>query len=480
MKLLTNGVSGVSGGGSSKRMSGGRMRGGSFMDGNWNMEDIKKIFKPSSYRYLFSMLLVISCIFFVFATIIFVNACINLHKTSFHYPKGDNYRKLIDAPIFEYLKTSNFLAIDKFLLNADSSLKPSSIAFWTVVGIMLGVLIFLGIHYYILSDKEEIKNYLAGLTKITIPYLVIAAFPYFFIFIIVIFFNSIQVKNNNDLNNLKIKEIKKYRRDKLPEIKKELQKILYENADLTENAFEELFKDYLYIDIPAATTGTTASTSSANCSGSAGGANGATAGANASINIDIVAIIFIYKNNLKVLQKSGDQLKQYQRKYINYIDEYFDLLNRTGSVSGSGEDNYTKFYLFGLIEYKDGDNEDFYGRIREYRDIIKAADGGEDGNGLEKLLIKQITGNLSAYFIILISFYTIFAVAAIVLLLIYNDTVKMPFIYTLIMIGKVVSLQSFLIIITVLLVLIGLFALLFIVVFPQIYNLTYALSARMF
>ncbi len=486
MKLLTNGVSGVSGGGSSKRMSGGRMRGGSFMDGNWNMEDIKKIFKPSSYRYLFSMLLVISCIFFVFATIIFVNACINLHKTSFHYPKGEDYRKLIDAPIFEYLKTSNFLAIDKFLLNADSSLKPSSIAFWTVVGIMLGVLIFLGIHHYILSDKEEIKDYLAGLTKIMIPYLVIAAFPYIFIFIIVIFFNSIQVKNNNDLNNnnLKIKEIKKYRKDKLPEIKKELQKILYENDPNLTEAFEESFKDYIYIDIPAATTGAaTASTSSANCSGSANGANGAAAGAangaaaNASINIDIVAIIFIYKNNLKVLQKSGDQLKQYQRKYINYIDEYFDLLNRTGSVS---EDNYTKFYLFGLIEYKDGDNEDFYGRIREYRDIIKAADGGEDGNGLEKLLIKQITGNLSAYFIILISFYTIFAVAAIVLLLIYNDTVKMPFIYTLIMIGKVVSLQSFLIIITVLLVLIGLFALLFIVVFPQIYNLTYALSARMF
>jgi hypothetical protein len=316
--------------------------------------------------------------------------------------------------------------------------------------------------------------------EIMIPYLVIVAFPYIFIFIIVIFFNSIQVKNNNDLNNLKIKEIKKYRKDKLPEIKKELQKILYENDPILTEAFEESFKDYIYIDIPQATTGAAASTSSANCSGSANGANAAGANAaKASINIDIVAIIFIYKHNLKVLQKSGDQLKQYQRKYINYIDEYFDLLNRT-SGSGSGEDNYTKFYLFGLIEYKDGDNEDFSGRIREYRDIIKAADGGEDGGGLEKLLIKQITGNLSAYFITLISFYTIFAVAAIVLLLKYNDTVKMPFIYTLIMIGKVVSLQSFLIIITVLLVLIGLFALLFIVVFPQIYNLTYALSARMF
>jgi len=445
MKLLTNG-------------GGRRMRGGG---------QIKEIFKPFSYRYLFSMLLVISCIFFVFATIIFVNACINLHKTSFLYPKGDNYRKLIDAPIFEYLKTSNFLVIDKFLLNADSSLKPSSIAYWTVVGIMLGVLIFLGIHYYILSKNEEIKEYNARLMKIMIPYLLIAAFPYFFIFIIVILFNTTQVQNNNDLNNLKITDIKKYKKEKLLEIKEKLQKILYENTDLTESALEDMFKDYIYTGIPVAAPATASATS-------------APAAPLVGVDIDIVAIVLIYKHNLEVLKKSGDQLKQYQRKYINYIDEYFDLLNRSGSSSVS-EDNYTKFYLFGLIEYKDGDNDAFLiKKIKEYRDIIKATEGGEDGKGLEKLLIKQITGNIRAYFITVISLYTILSFAAIVLLLIYNDTVKIPFIHTLFIIEKVVSLQSFLIIITVLLVLTGFIALLFKVVFPQIYNLTYALSARMF
>jgi hypothetical protein len=465
MKLLTNG-------------GGRRMRGGG---------QIKEMFKPSSYRYLFSMLLVISCIFFVFATIIFVNACINLHKTSFLYPKGDNYRKLIDAPIFEYLKTSNFLVIDKFLLNADSSLKPSSIAYWTVVGIMLGVLIFLGIHYYVLSKNEEIKEYNDGLMNIMIPYLFIAAFPYFFIFIIVILFNTTQVQNNNDLNNLKITDIKKYKKENLPEIKEKLQKILYENTDLTESALEDMFKDYIYTGIPpaapvsisSATAVATASTTSAPA------AVAATAAPLVGVDIDIVAIVLIYKHNLEVLKKSGDQLKQYQRKYINYIDEYFDLLNRSASSASSasgasGEDNYTKFYLFGLIEYKDGDNDAFIKKIKEYRDIIKATEGGEDGKGLEKLLIKQITGNIRAYFITVISLYTILSFAAIVLLLIYNDTVKIPFIHTLFIIEKVVSLQSFLIIIIVLLVLTGFIALLFKVVFPQIYNLTYALSARMF
>jgi hypothetical protein len=402
-----------------------------------------------------------------------VNACINLHKTSFLYPKGENYRKLIDAPIFEYLKTSNFLVIDKFLLNADSSLKPSSIAYWTVVGIMLGVLIFLGIHYYILSKNGEIKEYNAGLMKIMIPYLLIAAFPYFFIFIIVILFNTTQVQNNNDLNNLKITDIKKYKKEKLPEIKEKLQKLLYENTDLTESALEDMFKDYIYTGIPVAAPATapaaTASTTSAPA------APAAPAVPLVGVDIDIIAIVLIYKHNLEVLKKSGDQLKQYQRKYINYIDEYFDLLNR------SGEDNYTKFYLFGLIEYKDGDNDAFLiKKIKEYRDIIKATEGGEDGKGLEKLLIKQITGNIRAYFITVISLYTILSFAAIVLLLIYNDTVKIPFIHTLFIIERVVSLQSFLIIIIVLLVLTGFIALLFKVVFPQIYNLTYALSARMF
>ena len=460
MKLLTNG-------------GGRRMRGGG---------QIKEMFKPSSYRYLFSMLLVISCIFFVFATIIFVNACINLHKTSFHYPKGEDYRKLIDAPIFEYLKTSNFLVIDKFLLNADSSLKPSSIAYWTVVGIMLGVLIFLGIHYYVLSKNEEIKEYNAGLMKIMIPYLLIAAFPYFFIFIIVILFNTTQVQNNNDLNNLKITDIKKYKKDKLPEIKEKLQKILYENTDLTESALEDLFKDYIYTGIPAAAPAAPAPVSISSATAPAAPASATSAPAAPAaplvgVDIDIVAIVLIYKHNLGVLKKSGDQLKQYQRKYINYIDEYFDLLNR----SASGEDNYTKFYLFGLIEYKDGDNDAFLiKKIKEYRDIIKATEGGEDGKGLEKLLIKQITGNIRAYFITVISLYTILSFAAIVLLLIYNDTVKIPFIHTLFIIERFVSLKTLLIIIIVLLVLTGFIALLFKVVFPQIYNLTYALSARMF
>jgi len=432
------------------------MKGGGWMDGNWDMTEVKRICKVSLYKYLFSILLAISCIYLVFATIIFMNACINLHKTSYLYPKGENHRKLIDAPIFEYLKTKNFLVIDKFFLNADSNLKPSSVAFWTVTGIMLGIIILIVIHYFVLKENDETKQesayYHKGLND-NIPYIVIASFPYLFIFIIVIWFNTIQVKNNNDLNNLKITaDIKDYRKDKLQDIKKDIQRILYEDTSFN----EENFKKYIY---------NKAEDDAAAKPASLGG-----------VKIDLDAIVLIYKRNLKVLNKSGDKLKQYRRKYINYIDEYFELL-KNGS---SSDDNYTKFYLFGLIEYKENDHGDFNAKINEYRVIIKAKDGGEDGNGLEQLLIKHITGNIRAYFIGVISFYTIFCVAAIMILIYFNETVKLPLVYMLIAIIKAMpTLETFSIVMLSIIIIAAIVAIAYIII-PLIYKWTISAPSWMF
>lgn len=427
---------------SDRRMKGG---GSEWMDKV--LENLKKIFKVSTYKYLFSMLLAISCIFFIFATIIFVNACINLHKTSFVYPTDDTtkYRKLIDAPIFEYLKTRNFLAVDKFLLNANSSLKPSSIAFWTVIGIMLGVLLLLVAHYLALSNNTGIIEYNQCL-KNNIWYVVIAWIPYFYIFIIAIVFNSIQVNNNNDLNNLIIVSDIEYKKDELQNIKKELQKILYENeAFVTEGiveGIEKRFKLYKYI-APAPDTANT----------SVGKTN---------IAIDLEAIISIYKHNLSSLNLSGDKLKQYQRKYINYIDEYFELLNYNGSNS---DDNYTKFYLYGLIEYKDGDLGAYSGRIKEYRDKIK----DKGGYGLEKLLITTITSNIRSYFIAVISLYTIYFFLVIIALIYLNDAAKMPLVHMLYFINKIVSIETLSIIILTIIAIAAIITTSFFVI-PLIYN----------
>jgi hypothetical protein len=439
-----------------------RMKGGSYAGDRLNefLENLKKTITMTVYQYLFSMLLVISCVFFVFATIIFVNACINLHKTSFVYPKGENYKKLIDAPIFEFLKTNNFLVIDKFFLNADSSLKPSSIAFWTVVGIMLGTFILILIHYLVLSreeaTKQKIANYHTGL-KENYPYLLIAAFPYLFIFIIVITFNSIQVKNMGELNNIKISSITEYKKADLDIIKEKLQKIIYENdATLTTAKLLDMFKSYEKPSIDAAA---------------------AAANANADapevpvVPIDIEAIVFIYKHNITSLGKTGDPLKQYQRKYINYIDEYFNLLKYNSGGTGA-DNNYTKFYLFGLIEYKDGDNANpsYTGKIKEYRELIK---NNDTGGGLEELLKSYIASNtrgIRCYFLTVISLYTILCVFTIIILLIYNQDVKMPFLTLLFIIKKYIPIETILKSIGVLLVLSGLIALIFYIIFPQMYK----------
>ena len=228
-----------------------------------------------------------------------------------------------------------------------------------------------------------------------------------------------------------------------------LQKIIYENdAELTIAKLQTEFVSHLKPSIDPA-------------------ADAADAPEVPVVPIDIEAIVSIYKHNIASLEKTGDPLKQYQRKYINYIDEYFNLLKYN---SGTGADNnYTKFYLFGLIEYKDGDNDNpsYTNKIKEYRELIKNKD---TEGGLEKLLISYITNKIRGYFIAVISLYTILCVVTIIILLIFNHDVKMPFINLLFLINKIIFNQTTLIIIGVLLVLSGLIALIFYIVFPQMYK----------
>jgi hypothetical protein len=270
----------------------------------------------------------------------------------------------------------------------------------------------------------------------------------------VITFNSIQVKNMGELNNIKISSITEYKKADLDEIKQKLQKIIYENdATLTTDALKKEFESHLKPPIDPAAA-----------------ANAADAPEVPVVPIDIEAIVFIYKHNITSLGKTGDPLKQYQRKYINYIDEYFNLLKYN---SGTGADNnYTKFYLFGLIEYKDGDNANpsYTGKIKEYRELIK---NNDTGGGLEELLKSYIASNtrgIRCYFLTVISLYTILCVFTIIILLIYNQDVKMPFINLLFIIKKYIPIETLLKGIGVLLVLSGLIALIFYIIFPQMYK----------
>jgi len=460
-------------------------------------DSIKGIFKMTTYRYLFSILLIISCLLWAFATIIFVNARINLYKTTDDNSKEYDYKKLIDANMFEYLKISNFMVVDKFFLNANSKLKPPSILFWTLIGIMLGTIILICLHMYILYDDPELKQFHSDL-KNNWPYIIIATFPYLFILIIVIWFNTIQVKsmdnldsidtNNKEYNNfLTIRKM--YTKNNLQTIKKEIQKKIYDDdVSMTNAEIETHFKKYEVVKAqpvapsPPAPTGITMAALSATA---ASAMSSSTASSTASpppqddygIHIDIEAIFIIYKQNSLVLIKDDNlyNKKQYQRRFINYIDEYFDLLEYNGNnkTNYSQFDYYTKFYLLGLIEFnKDNIPETGETPTDKYKVYVAVR------RELKKRLIDNIRSEISSYFQAIFWLYVILCIFILILLLMYNHTIKKPFINIIFIINKFIPINSLLMILGTILLIVAVVACLIGLIYLLKFGIDYFISAR--
>jgi hypothetical protein len=365
------------------------------------------IFKLTSYKYLLSVLVLISYLLFIFSTILFINACIYLHKITMVNPSNAKYYKLIDTPIFEYLKVNNFIVLDKFLLNADSNLKPPSIIFWTIVGIVLASIILLGIHYWFLSNTPAYIDYKEQ-EPLSIPYVIINFLPYLFIFIIVILFNQLQLQNIGGLK----------------EIKKSIDHIVSENminmtAIKAKNTKEDLqmIKKVLqkYISNPSLTFKIEDFNEFIDNSDN-----------NNAIAIDIGAIFDIYKRNLSKKQEDKtysdknvqDKIyfdKQFERKYMNHIDEYFDLLkyNKDNKIE---DDYYTELYLLGIIYYNDKDNIE--NNTKNY---------SSNRYELEKVL-KRITSKVRVYFEIIIGLYVVMCVGILAYLIVFNINIKMLFV----------------------------------------------------
>ena len=468
-------------------------------------DSFKGIFKMTTYRYLFSILLIISCLLWAFATIIFVNARINLYKTTDDNSQEYDYKKLIDAKIFEYLKINNFMVVDKFFLNANSKLKPPSILFWTLIGIMLGTMILICIHMYILYDDPELKQFHSDL-KDNWPYIIIAAFPYLFILIIVIWFNTIQVKSmdsldsidndNKEYNNF-ITIRREYKSNDLQTIKKAIQKKIYDdNIYMTNAAIDTHFKQYEFVPpvaaapSPPAATGITIAALSATAATATSAMSSSTTSSTSStsptspppqnnygIHIDIEAIFIIYKQNSLALIKDDNlyNKKQYQRRFINYIDEYFDLLEYNGNnkINYAQFDYYTKFYLLGLIEF-DKDNMPETGETPTDKYKVYVAVRRE----LKKKLIEDIRSEIRSYFQAIFWLYVILCIFILILLLIYNHTIKKPFINIIFIINKFIPINSLLIILGVILLIVALVACLIGLIYLLKFGIDYFISAR--
>jgi hypothetical protein len=361
---------------------------------------------------------------------------------------------------------------------------------------------------YLLYDDPELKQFHSDM-KDNWPYIIIAAFPYLFILIIVIWFNTIQVKgmdnldsidnDNKEYNNF-ITIRKKYTKNNLQTIKKEIQKKIYDDdVSMTNAEIEEYFKKYEVVVPPQAQqpvapsqpapTGITMTALSATAASAMSSSTASPPASSTSpppqddygIQIDIEAIFIIYKQNSQVLIKDDNiyNKKQYQRRFINYIDEYFDLLEYNGNnkINYSKCDYYTKFYLLGLIEFdKDNTNTPETGETPTDKDKYKVYVAVR--RELKKKLIEDIRSEIRSYFQAIFWLYVILCIFILILLLMYNHTIKKPFINIIFIINKFIPINSLLIILGIILLIVAVVACLIDLIHLLKFGIDYFISAR--
>ena len=344
-----------------------------------------KLFRMDTFKILVSLLLFMAYLMFALATILFVNAIVNLHKTADNKPK-----KLKELPIFDYLKSNNFMFLDTAILNF-----KTSILFKVIVGIVSGAVGLLAIHlavWYYSKNDEGGKEWTAFMNFYKkelrrFEVYIIAAIIYFYYLLVIAPLYATHIATNLSVLDSCLVDYKKdtkniirYTKTSLNAIKKQIQQRIYsgnENYDATEY---EAYKDD-----------------------------------GKGVEIDIPSIFLIYKNNL-ARKGSVEDRRQYAREYINYMDEYFALLGRKGNSVATADtdtDYYQAFYLTGLIEYD------------EDKDITKP-----DGaiyvlhTAFIKKLKDDIVPKIKIYLGVSIGLYTVMCLAILFLLFATKESMK--------------------------------------------------------
>lgn len=366
--------------------------------GKYAWKIIKKMFRLDTFKLIVMLLQFMAYVVFILATLLFVNACIHFHKTQ-QSQQPDN-KKLKDLPIFDALKTNNFMFLDTFIINKDSKL---FIAITSIIGGAIGLLI---LHAIVLSNAEEkekadFKKYCdTVLSTHPITYIIVAII-YFVFYVIFTSAYYTQIANNScvpdDIFNTYRKDNNKniiqYKKEALQAIKKTIQQNLYGGSGFDATNYDT----HKYI----------------------------VAKGKIAIDIDIASIFLIYENNRKIKIKNAvdeEQVKrevqQYTREYINYIDEYFELLGRN-------TDNYQKFYLVGLIEGSEGSKGSDANKARIYtlhREFEKR--------------LNTMKSMIATYFILIITFYTLLCIAIFALLFVSNTSIQKSVIETIYRIAR--------------------------------------------
>jgi hypothetical protein len=359
-------------------------------------ETILKIFRVETFKLLVMLLIFMAYLLFALATLLFVNASVNFHKTQ---ATASGYKKLKDVPTFEYLKANNFMFLDDFILSKNSKL---FIAIVSIIGGSIGLLLIhaVVIRYNNSDDKDTMRErerfdaYCNDFLKNKMNFMTIIPYVVFYVIFISAYYTQIASNANVfdsilDVYKKDNKNIISYKKADLLAIKDGIQQKIYSDVAV---AYKEAdFKKY------EAALGETKNV----------------------VDIDIASIFLIYQTNRRSGSGgSGSDPRQYAREYINYLDEYFELLGRKGVA-----DNYQKFYLVGLINDTDappdGNIYTLYTNFKDKLNIVKS--------------------KIATYYILIITFYTLMCVAIFAISFLLNVSIQKTVIEAVYNIGSKVS-----------------------------------------
>jgi hypothetical protein len=281
------------------------------------------------------ILLFISYIFFGFATILLINAGLNYNKANIDETAVDAGDPLIEQPIFEYLKRNkdNFMAVEDYLLAWN---KPLAIIFYIFIG---GSILLI-----IISKRDNLKEEITKNLKT--PNFLIALAIYGVMLGIIIAYNVINSFKNDmpttNLAELLSKDIKLNGVVEKQEFYNELRRIILDS--LNKNDYTKAI-EYLKGQVD-------------------GSSNKKIKNLKLDNGKSVSSYILYYYYN--AIDKN---------KYKNHINNYFNLLINDDKPD---ENNYIKYYIYGLLETQDKDSKaalkkpllNFKNNIESYYKIV--------------------------------------------------------------------------------------------------------------
>jgi hypothetical protein len=344
-------------------------RGNKMMRGGEKWDDL--------YDVSSNILLLISYIFFGFATILLINAGVNYNKANIDETAVDAGAPLIEQPIFEYLKRDNFMAVEDYLLAWNKPIFLIFICFIVLFGL---IALVIKREYKIIHRVETL--------------------PYFLILIIFIAYTATtsnkNLSNADNLFNYVVlhKHIKKKEDKQI--FFKELKGVVLDMLDKN-NTYSDTIKNNIAENLLLKLPSSFKDSKEGNINIENIKAILYTKETDVNAGIDNIEKIFTYRaadyNDEKV-------------EYKNYIDDLFNLIINDNEPNSNNL--YIKNYIYGLIKNKDN----------------------TDKNRLKNELIK-IKKNIQAYYIVVFVFYCLFFIVAFIILKCFEPSMTFITIYKL-------------------------------------------------